>query len=54
MELTVTRAVLAMANYTVCALNLRAWLATHEARDFWAMAAWFGSGSFWAWQAIVG
>lgn len=49
-----TRAILAIANYVVCALNLKAWTVSGEARDFWAMVAWFGSGSFWAWQAICG
>ena len=52
--MTTTRAILAIANYVVCALNMKSWKESGKAVDFWAMVAWFGSGTFWAWQAIVG
>ena len=48
------RAALAVANYAVCALNLLAWTKSRESRDFLAALAWWGSGTFWAWQAICG
>ena len=51
--MSTVRASLAMANYVVCALNVIAWTRSREQRDFWAAVAWFGSGTFWAWQAIA-
>ena len=49
-----TKGALAIANYIVCALNLMSWTKSHDARDFWAFVAWFGSGTFWTVQAILG
>ena len=48
------RATLAIANYVVCALNVIAWSRSRDSRDFWAAVAWWGSGTFWAWQAMCG
>lgn len=42
---------LALANYGVWALNLVAFGASLEARDALAALAWFGSGTYWLWQA---
>ena len=52
--MTMARATLAVLNYVVCALNLISWRKSREARDFWAAVAWWGSGTFWATQAILG
>jgi len=43
---------LAIANYIVAALNLRAAFSSREARDWWAAIAWLGSGTFWAVTAL--
>ena len=43
---------LALANYAVWALNLIAFAVSGEARDAVAAIAWFGSGTYWLWQAM--
>ena len=52
--MSAVRATLAVANYAVCALNLLAWRESRETRDFLAALAWWGSGTFWVWQAFCG
>lgn len=51
--MTAARLALAAANYAVAALNASAATTSGEARDWMAALAWFGSGTFWLWQAVV-
>lgn len=42
---------LALANYFVWFLNMFAFAYTTDPRDGFAALAWFGSGTYWLWQA---
>ena len=42
---------LALANYGVWFLNLLAYAGSGDPRDALAALAWFGSGTYWLWQA---
>ena len=50
--MTLSKIVLASLNYIIVALNAKAFEHSREQRDFWAMIAWCGSGTFWVWQVI--
>lgn len=43
---------LAVANFGVALLNAIACTSSKELRDLLAALAWFGSGSYWFWQAL--
>ena len=51
--MSTARALIAIANYVVAALNIAAWYKSRRSADFWASVAWLASGTFWAWQAVT-